>query len=532
MNKIIFTLSFFLSLSLSAQRSSEFQFQLEPVNIPGLPGLQSYAFGQYQGQWLILGGRLDGLHQRQPRFSFDEAGHNDQIYLVDPQSQSLQNFSIQGFNANLRAQLRATNLQFYQKDSLLYLVGGYGIHPSTGQHQSHPYLCVVDLPGLFSAAAQNQNLEPYFHQVTHQNFAVTGGYLAQLQDLFLLVGGHRFDGRYNPMNGPSFTQSYTNAARPFRLSGSAFSPLVQWLPEIVDSALLHRRDYNVAPSITPQGDLELISFAGPFQYTANIPFLNIAHIDSQSVREESGFAQYYHHYHCPKIGLYDSLNNAMHHVFFGGMAQYYDSAGLLIQDDEVPFVESIARVSRDANGQYREELLPQKMPGLLGSGAEFIPLPGLALAGPKILDLQNLVGDSLLIGHIYGGIESSARNIFFVNNGSQSQASDNLYAVYLLRGQALGQAQINPQSHDGWQLQIFPNPTEGFLQLQLYRPRSENLSIQVYDQHGRLMWKEKRRAEKGPNRLNLKLQNLPQGMYHLQLSAPDGQSTQQRLILR
>ena len=50
-----------------------FNINIEPLNITGLGGLQAYAFGQHNGKWLIIGGRLDGLHRRQPFAAFDKA---------------------------------------------------------------------------------------------------------------------------------------------------------------------------------------------------------------------------------------------------------------------------------------------------------------------------------------------------------------------------------------------------------------------------------------------------------------------------
>ena len=65
-------------------QTAPFKILLKPFNIPGLSGAQAYAFGQHNGKWLIIGGRLDGLHRRQPFASFDAAGHNNLLTVVDP----------------------------------------------------------------------------------------------------------------------------------------------------------------------------------------------------------------------------------------------------------------------------------------------------------------------------------------------------------------------------------------------------------------------------------------------------------------
>ncbi|MDD3665963.1 MAG: hypothetical protein PHQ65_11910, partial [Bacteroidales bacterium] len=54
------------------------------MNIPELGGLQAYAFGQHDNKWLVVGGRLDGLHRRQPFADFSVEGNNNQLIVVDP----------------------------------------------------------------------------------------------------------------------------------------------------------------------------------------------------------------------------------------------------------------------------------------------------------------------------------------------------------------------------------------------------------------------------------------------------------------
>jgi hypothetical protein len=76
-------------LQINAQ-TSPFNIYIEPISIPNVSGLQSYAFGQHDGKWLILGGRLDGLHRRQPFAAFDIAGHNTQLIVIDPVARTVE----------------------------------------------------------------------------------------------------------------------------------------------------------------------------------------------------------------------------------------------------------------------------------------------------------------------------------------------------------------------------------------------------------------------------------------------------------
>ena len=67
----------------SFSQTQPFDIIITPKTIPNLGGLQSFAFGQYNGEWLLVGGRLDGLHKRQPFASFDVAGNNNQLIVGD-----------------------------------------------------------------------------------------------------------------------------------------------------------------------------------------------------------------------------------------------------------------------------------------------------------------------------------------------------------------------------------------------------------------------------------------------------------------
>ena len=49
-----------LSQLTFAQNEFDYTVELNPISINGLPGLHSFAFGQSDGKWVIIGGRLDG----------------------------------------------------------------------------------------------------------------------------------------------------------------------------------------------------------------------------------------------------------------------------------------------------------------------------------------------------------------------------------------------------------------------------------------------------------------------------------------
>ncbi len=121
----------------------------------------------------------------------------------------------------------------------------------------------------------------------------------------------------------------------------------------------------------------------------------------------------------------------MHTVFFGGIAQYFDENGTLTRDDNVPFVNTIARVTRKKDGSMAEYKLPVELPGLLGSGSEFIPLSKIPSYDNGVLRLDDILQDTTMIGYIYGGISSMAPNIFFTNTGTESNASSQIFEVFI-----------------------------------------------------------------------------------------------------
>lgn len=492
MRKLLLLLCSVFVAEAQAQ-SDNFSVRLEPLNISNLGGLQSYAYAQYGGKWLIVGGRLDGLHRRQPFASFDEAGHNNQMFVIDPVAGQVWSAPLSVLAVDLREQLSATNMEFHQEGDYLYIVGGYGYSASVGLHRTYPFLTAIDVPAVVDAIESGLGLNTYqFRQVSDTMFAVTGGHLKKLYDNYYLVGGQRFDGAYNPMgpdHGPGFVQVYTNAIRRFALNDDGTNITINHLSPIIDAAQLHRRDYNVVSQIMPDGSYGITAFSGVFQHLVDLPFLNCVNIDTTGYVVNNDFSQYYNHYHCANIPLYSAADNKMHTVFFGGIAQYYDSLGVLVQDNNVPFVKTIARVTRSSTGEMLEYKLPIEMPALVGASAEFIALESIAKYENEVLKLDSITADTTLVGYIYGGINSSAPNIFWINTGVESQASSQIYKVYLIKNAIAAAPQLNEQSRSSLRLQVFPNPSDGFFTVKFNLQQPEKTQLTIVDGSGRQVLK-------------------------------------------
>lgn len=507
MKKLLYIFIFILTFNSIAQ-NFPYKISIDSIHIPELGGLQSFAVGQHNGKWLLVGGRLDGLHRRQPFASFDLAGHNNQLVVVDPVSRQKWTRNMLELDTLVREQLSSSNMQFVQKDNILYLIGGYGICKEKDDHISFPYLTTIDLEKTINAIIKSEPIKPYIHQQEDEHFAVTGGQLFVFGEELALVGGHRFDGRYHPMNGPTFVQEYKNGVTFFEVNQKAEKLNILNIRELHNEALMHRRDFNVQELQLPNGDLGLIAFSGVFQKEENIPYLNAVLIQKDTMIEIPNFAQYYNHYHCANLSFVDYEQQASFHLFMGGIAQYYDSIGMLVADNEVPFTSTISIVVRDTNKRLKEYLLPIKMPGYLGAASEFIINPELPLVHGEIINLNKLQGDSVLLGYIYGGINSSAANIFWINTGVESIASQMIYPVYLVKGQQ--EMKLNVQSEEGTQLQVFPKPLakEIVFSFNLRNPKYPVQTV-LMDKKGEIVAVKKwKKVKLGPNTFHWKVRAI------------------------
>jgi hypothetical protein len=488
MKKLLYSLLFLVAFTkINKAQESPFALVIEQMNIPQLGGLQAYAFGTHEGKWLIFGGRLDGLHRRQPFASFDVAGNNNQLLVVDPVSQQKWSAALTSLPIDIQEQLSSTNMEFHQDGNHLYVVGGYGYHNASASKKTFDKLTVINVPATIAAIQNNSSFTGFFRQYTDAKFAVTGGHLKKINNTFYLVGGNRFDGNYNPMGNPTYTQVYTNAIRRFTVQDDGINLQITHLPEWYDANQLHRRDYNVVPQILPNGAEGITAFSGVFQVGIDLPFLNSVNIDSTAYSVNAGFQQYYNHYHCAVLPVYSSGLNQMHSVFFGGIAQYFDSAGVLVQDNNVPFVKTIARVTRTADGKMAEYKLPIEMPGLMGAGSEFIFASGVPIFKNEILNLDAITADTTLVGYIYGGINSTLPNIFFINTGAESTAGSQILKVKLIKKSTVGKDELNVQSRGTLQMQVFPNPNDGRFNLYFNLVKSSDVSIIITGMDGKVL---------------------------------------------
>jgi len=510
----------FLPLLANAQDLGNRSIVLQEVTIPNMPGIQSFAWGQHNGEWLLLGGRTDGLHRRQPFAAFLAADNNTSAYVVNPQTQQVWSASLNTLPTAVYMQLQSTNLEHQQVGNMLYIIGGYGYSTIAADHITHPRLTAIDVPSMIAAIKNSQPVAPHVRSIVDNRMEVTGGYLGSLNGTFLLVGGQRFVGRYNPQGpdfGPGFIQQYTNAIRRFTIEDDGTNLGISNYEATVDTVNLHRRDYNLVAQVFPDGSQGYTIFSGVFQYGANLPWLNTIDVSATGYTVVPDFEQLLNLYHSAHLPAYSAADNRMSNVFFGGIGRYYfDANDQLIDDTNVPFVNTISRVERFADGSM-EEMAIGEMPALLGSGAEFIPDPTVPMIGDNIIDLDALVGDTVLAGHIVGGIQSTARNIFFINDGTQSDATTRVFRVLLVSESTTGVAAPSPARTA---LQASCASGELFITIDL--PVAGMAEVELLDSSGRFVRRIlKARVPSGAQRMRTDVRDLAPGAYLVKMRAGD-----------
>ncbi|MFN5712498.1 MAG: T9SS type A sorting domain-containing protein [Bacteroidota bacterium] len=204
----------------------------------------------------------------------------------------------------------------------------------------------------------------------------------------------------------------------------------------------------------------------------------------------------------------------------------------MVQDNNVPFVKTIARVTRNSSGTMAEYKLPVEMPTLLGAGAEFIPIQSIPQFSNKVLKLDDFTDDSTLVGYIYGGISSTAANIFFTNTGTQSSASSQIFKVFVIKNSTVGIHNLNEQSIGTLKMQVFPNPSDGYFEVKFHLNQIAETKISLYNFDGKKIEETiLNNLQIGENTFQRKINNLDlERRYILTIETPHEMVTQKIII--
>ncbi|MCF8246874.1 MAG: T9SS type A sorting domain-containing protein [Saprospiraceae bacterium] len=506
---ILLTLALLLSpISPKAQTLGDpadlpFTLDLEEVTQASIPGLHSFAFGKVDEWWVVIGGRINGLHGFFIATGFPEDKANVEVLLIHPDNGTVLSFEVEDMNLPFGDALHSTNPQYAQDSDWLYIAGGYGKDIASGEFRTFPVLTAVDLLLLKTKLLAGENPAAAFRQTEVPQLKACGGEMEKMGDWFYLVGGHEFSGLYNQNGPPQFTQVYTNEIRRFKITNNTASLAITDYTAHHDEANLHRRDFTLSPVIRPNGSEALCLYGGVFRPDEDLPFYNPIFIAEDNIFEmDASYEQLFSQYTCPAVPLFDSLDGSMNTLFFGGLSVHFWNNGLQY-DSKVPFIKDITTFRRQADGTSQEFVMPQSFDELLGANMVFVPSENAPHYPNEVLKLRAMSGPTF-VGHLFGGIKAEIPNI------TPSSANQRMFKVYITPKPTVSStAEATAPS-----LQVFPNPfsNDDFLHIESLSPINHCELLRVDSQ---VLAAYSQTASTGFAELKQMLQGLPSGVYFL-----------------
>lgn len=412
----------------AAQQAPPLPFVLtwQPVSIPGLPALQSFAHATSgDGRWLLLTGRRAGLHgfSPPPVNNFSPTEMNDSIYVVDPSAPRVSSMPVNVFPDSVADLLRVTNAQSVQNGNTLYVIGGYGLNSSTGRMMTFPTLMAIDVPAAMTAVAGGDaaGLRAAITWSHDWRLAVTGGELQRLGSTYYLIFGQQFDGLYDPNDsniGVTFTQRYTEQIARFTLTTAGGRPAIgTYYPPYTTTAPnrpYHRRDLTAAPIRTAAGTAGLGIYGGVFAPGNDSTYRQAVYVNGAGTAPVlDSYTQFMSQYTGAVLPMFSGSRGTMYTTFFGGISLYQVDRSAtpvrLVRNDTVPFVSAVTTLVRQRDGTTFECVWADSLPGLLGAEAVLLPAAGMPDFENTVLPLDNM-GPVATVGYIYGGIRAQQPN--------------------------------------------------------------------------------------------------------------------------
>lgn len=392
------------------------------------------------------------------------------MYVVDPGLKKVWQKSVQDLPVPLREHLQSGNPNYVQVDDTLYIAGGYAYSRSANGHITFPYLTTIQISKLIAAIQEQQDIRDCFKQVHDTMFAVTGGQMTYMNRRFYLIGGHRFDGVYNPEGQPSFMQRYTNHIRSMVIQNNRNQITVSDHRTLYDAIHLHRRDYNLIPYVTDDGQILYTISGGVFQYDVNKSFSYPVDIMHDSYKPHIAFNQYLNLYHSAHVACYDEITRQSHVLFFGGIGAAYPNNQQMLRDSMLPFVNSVSLLSRLSDTLFQERLLDVQLSEYLGTSSVFIHHEEVPRYTSDMIMLSRNTNDTMLIGYLYGGIHSKTKHPFFENESrQQTGASNRLFRVYLIQSDTAAQTIMDGSNPYLARTRLLQNGNKKQIELQAQR---------------------------------------------------------------
>lgn len=411
-----------------SEDSLPFTLRIEeaPFSLP--TALQTYCKATYNGKWVLIAGRTNGLHSfLNVGNNFPPLFQNTTVFVIDPQSglASSRDLSTSDLTQFQIDTLSVTAGQFFQKGGTLYIVGGYGINTATGLMGTMNTLSAINLEGLMQwVSGAKPTLKSFIRQVAHPLLQVTGGNLVQDNDHtpFLLTFGQNFDGLYLPGSNGNYTQQ----VRQFWLVDEGKTLRILPNNSTTTSPDYRRRDLNIVPILSDNKQAYL-ALSGVFTLTKGIWTVPVTiSPEGESFQPDplhpNTFKQAMNQYICPTFGLYSTKTQEMFIVLPGGLSYGFFSGGVFQTNDKVPFVNQVTTI-RIKNNNYSQHLMNSEYPViystgsnpgnqlLFGASSRFFLNEAVATYRNGVIQLDTIKTPTV-VGYIVGGIMSTLPSTF------------------------------------------------------------------------------------------------------------------------
>ena len=407
-------------------------------------GLHSFAYAVYGGEWLLIGGRTNGLHDvdnTDPGVNpFSPSQQNTNVFVINPKTKETYYRSLYDPSSNLSQVqidlLSATNALFCyaNKKNTLYVVGGYGINTATNTMETKPALTAIDVPNLIKwvkNSRKSKSASKCVRSIFNPIFQLAGGVMLQSNEHqpYLLAFGQNFTGNYTT----SSNGSYSCQIRPIQIIDNGRTLFAQLYPQPTPLPHYRRRDLNVIPVIKKNGNAFTMSFSAlsgvftsvaltdiPGAWTVPIEINPDGSSRMLDPNDPNTFAQAMNNYSCANLGLYSLKKDRMYTLLFGGISASMFSDGSSSNTDpnpqcncctawvpargnifttccNLPFTNDVTTIEIDNQGVYRQYIMSGTYPTINSSPVTCPGFPPTTCSGDPLQTIYYFGANSAFI---------------------------------------------------------------------------------------------------------------------------------------
>jgi hypothetical protein len=407
-------------------------------------GLHSFAYAVYEGEWLLIAGRTNGLHDvdnTDPTSNpFSPSQQNTLVFVVNPKTKTTYYRSLYDPSSHLsQAQidlLSATNTLFYYEKSknTLYVVGGYGFDTASNRMGTKPALTAIDVPHLIKWVknpGKSKSASECVRTLFDPIFQLTGGVMLRSNEHqpYLLAFGQNFDGNYLASSNGSYSQQI----RPIQIIDNGHTLFVQKYSQPDPLPHYRRRDLNVIPVVKKNAKSLTMAFSAlsgvftpivnstnPGAWTVPIDINPDGSSKMLDPNNPNTFAQAMNNYSCANLGLYSIKKEKMYTLLFGGISGALFSDGSNCNTDpnpqcncctawvpargttftpccNLPFTNDVTTIEIDPHGIYRQYLMSDTFPIINSSPPTCPGFPPMTCSGGPLQTIYFFGTNSVFI---------------------------------------------------------------------------------------------------------------------------------------